>query len=294
MFLILKILFTFIALSCNVESLKILGLFSHPGKTHYDVFEPILLNLVERGHHLTTISHFAPKTVKLNWKHINMGNFTHLHKNTMDLSMFEMILVKYNSFINLPGLFVLNEVGYIMCDALTKLPELKKMLDNSENFDIILAEQFESDCNLGVAHLLDAPVVAMQSHVFLPWTFERFDQPENPSYIVNFFFPFPSRMTFFERMENAFFHYSDKLLYAHFSKGYQNILQNNLNRTIPRLEEVAKNTSILLSNTHYTLNGVKPLVPAIVEVGGVHLKRTLEPLNSSGPRTKDYIIVCIT
>lgn len=41
---------------------------------------------------------------------------------------------------------------------------------------------------------------------------------------------------------------------------------------MPYLGEIVKNTSIILTNTHYSLSGSRPATPALVEVGGVHIK----------------------
>lgn len=39
----------------------------------------------------------------------------------------------------------------------------------------------------------------------------------------------------------------------------------------PKLETLAQNYSLVLSNSHFSINEVRPLVPALVEVGGLHL-----------------------
>lgn len=38
-----------------------------------------------------------------------------------------------------------------------------------------------------------------------------------------------------------------------------------------KLDTLAQNYSLVLSNSHFTINEVRPLVPALVEVGGLHL-----------------------
>lgn len=42
----------------SVNSLKILGLFSHPGESHFYFFHPIMRDLAEAGHDVTVVSHF--------------------------------------------------------------------------------------------------------------------------------------------------------------------------------------------------------------------------------------------
>lgn len=46
------------------------------------------------------------------------------------------------------------------------------------------------------------------------------------------------------------------------------------NDDMPYLGDLAKTTSIMLLNTHYSLNGVRPNTPAVIEVGGLHIKET--------------------
>lgn len=41
---------------------------------------------------------------------------------------------------------------------------------------------------------------------------------------------------------------------------------------MPSVEELVKNTSLILVNTHYSLSGSKPASPALVEIGGIHLR----------------------
>lgn len=42
----------------------------------------------------------------------------------------------------------------------------------------------------------------------------------------------------------------------------------------PKLDALAQNYSLVLSNSHFSINEVRPLVPALVEVGGLHLDNT--------------------
>lgn len=38
------------------------------------------------------------------------------------------------------------------------------------------------------------------------------------------------------------------------------------------LDEIAFNTSLLLVNAHFSMNEPKPIVPGLIEVGGLHIK----------------------
>ncbi|CAH2041369.1 unnamed protein product, partial [Iphiclides podalirius] len=42
-------------------------------------------------------------------------------------------------------------------------------------FDVVVVEQFNGDCSLGLAYKLNAPVVGLTSHVLMPHHYNRFD-----------------------------------------------------------------------------------------------------------------------
>lgn len=50
---------------------------------------------------------------------------------------------------------------------------------------------------------------------------------------------------------------------------------------MPYLGEIVKNTSLIFVNTHYSLSGARPVTPAVVEIGGIHIKapKPLNPVN---------------
>lgn len=41
---------------------------------------------------------------------------------------------------------------------------------------------------------------------------------------------------------------------------------------IPSVSDLKKETSLMFVNSHYSLSGVRPLSPAVIEVGGIHIK----------------------
>lgn len=47
---------------------------------------------------------------------------------------------------------------------------------------------------------------------------------------------------------------------------------------IPDVEEIAQNVSLILVNYHFSFGGPRPLVPQVVEIGGVHIKDKDTPL----------------
>lgn len=58
-----------LAISTNniVNSLKILGIFPHPGLSHFHFFHPIMRGLANAGHRVTVVSHFPDKNAPENY-----------------------------------------------------------------------------------------------------------------------------------------------------------------------------------------------------------------------------------
>lgn len=263
--------------SFSVDCYRILGLFPYEGRSHHDVFEPLLNKLARDGHDMTIASHFPPKIPMDNWYQINLSNSTNKSgKEIIDMTSFDSPLGR---FLHVWDTFSIAKISIATCDTMTLNPKVKSIVDTKQKFDIVLTEQFLSDCGLAIAHILDCPVVGLQSHAMMPWTHDRFDQPNNPAYVPTLLLKYGSHMSFLERVENTLFDIYYKLFYElYVLKREQAIVEKNLNHSIPPLCDIAKNTSVLLTNTHYTLNGVKPFVPSVVEVGGMHIRRTLAPL----------------
>jgi glucuronosyltransferase len=47
----------------------------------------------------------------------------------------------------------------------------------------------------------------------------------------------------------------------------------------PPVAELIKNTSLVILNTHFSLNFPRSFVPAVVEAGGMQIKKNFDPLS---------------
>lgn len=55
---------------------KILGLFPHPASSHFNVFQPILRELANKGHEVTVVSHFPDPNPSKNYKDLTLPGQT--------------------------------------------------------------------------------------------------------------------------------------------------------------------------------------------------------------------------
>ena len=70
-----RLLFLLFSLSvASLEASRILGIFVHPGESHFIFFEPILKALDDAGHEVHIISHFEVKNASDRLKQIIVTN----------------------------------------------------------------------------------------------------------------------------------------------------------------------------------------------------------------------------
>lgn len=75
-----------ISLLNPADSLRILGLFPHPGVSHFHFFNPIMRALADVGHEVTVVSHFSDKNAPINYQNLKLPS-TNLLINAVDLSV---------------------------------------------------------------------------------------------------------------------------------------------------------------------------------------------------------------
>ncbi|XP_069682310.1 UDP-glycosyltransferase UGT5-like isoform X3 [Periplaneta americana] len=248
------------------DAYKILCLFPHFGRSHFIMAEELLKGLATKGHQVTMVSHFPQTNPIPNYTDISlvgtMPEFISRH-------LLENVAVKYvYKTLNRQS-----KTGLITCKNILKSHVMNKLLSSNETYDLIITELFNTDCFLAYVHKFHAPFIALSTSTLIPWAHARFGNPDIPSYMGNFFLFHASDMTFFERIINVLYKEFLKWVYYYkYDKPANQIVKEYYGKSIPSLEEIAKKTSLLLVNSHFSLNQPRPLVPAIVEVGGLHLK----------------------
>ncbi|CAB3222586.1 unnamed protein product [Arctia plantaginis] len=264
----------------NAQAARILGLFPHTGKSHQMVFDPLLKTLAERGHHLTVVSFFPIKDPPANYTTVSLEGLSPLGLETVDLSFYEddasatvlsLLGIKqiYQQFMDFQPL---SDLALDVCSKLVDFQPLAEVLQKS--YDIILVETFNSDCMLGLAHVygLKAPFVSLLTSSMMHWCPDRIGVTDNPSYVPILSSEFTSEMSFMQRLENTFMNVYYKIWYRYAIQLKEKaMIEKRFGRRIPDLQDLGKNVTAMMLNTFHSLNGVRPLLPGVIEVGGMHL-----------------------
>ncbi|XP_049825391.1 UDP-glycosyltransferase UGT5-like isoform X1 [Aethina tumida] len=255
-------------LHCSqVRSYNILAVFIHPGKSHLQMFLPLMKKLAEKGHNVTVLSHDNSEIKLENYNAVNLNGKVNLLLHSLQVGEIQNDRwEKYRS----PIRFAYS--GNNSCQAGLSLDRIQAFIRSNQSFDIIVAEFFNSDCNLGFALKHRIPIIGISSTNLLPWMYERVGNPNNPAYMPNIFLMHSDRMNFLERVENTVVMFIHTLYYDYIiNKNDQVLIKKYFGHNLPSLHEAMFNTSLILVNSHFSLHFSKPLVPNIIEVGGLHI-----------------------
>lgn len=178
----------------------------------------------------------------------------------------------------------LSQWGKESCENALSSPELQNFIEtNTEKFDLIVLETFNTECPLGIAYKVqpNVPIIALSSCPMMSWHYARLGMPHITSYMPTLFSSNSERMTFIQRLQNWFTIHTHNFFYPILTHGKTNaLLEQYLGDGIPPVAELIKNTKMMMVNQHYSLAGPKPLPPSVVEVGGIHIKeaKPLDPV----------------
>lgn len=253
--------------SIGVNSLNILGLFPYQGKSHFFVFEPYLQELARRNHNVTVISHFPQEKPVPNYHDISLAGKMKILQNVFPVDR------SYWTLMNIFGF--LFKMGRDTCEVLLENEDVQKLWRSDMKFDVVVTEQFNNDCSLGLAYKLGAPVVGMTSHVLMPWQYGHLGIHYNPSYMSFQFLEGGTKPTFYQRLERVVIHNLCTILYKYTC---QRVNENQIQKyfDIPPLQELAKDVKAVLLYTHFPLNGHYLYPPNVIEVGGYHVAKPKE------------------
>lgn len=127
-------------------------------------------------------------------------------------------------------------------------------------------------CFLAFGHHFKAPMIGLVSSVLYDWMYDPFGNPASPALISNFKKGDSLMINFASRLISTFNSMREKLMFNHYSQKQNNYVTKHFGPNFPNIDELQKEVSLLLVNSHYSLTGAKPFTTSVVEVGGIHIQ----------------------
>lgn len=262
--------FLFLCCVANCASFKILAIFPYNGRSHHIFYSALVEELAHREHDVTVINYHPVKKMR-NLRQISLQ----ATENTIDqVDVQEHLKVASNDI--LMAYDTAKAFKYIAntnCERLMTNAEVQELMKSRESYDVVIVEQFVTDCGFAVAHKLNAPTVGMTAHVLLPWTYSRLGAPSNPAFVANHLFASGSKPNLLNKIKSAIINFGMNMYYTHVIQNSDQVIVNRLYPKIPPLEELGSKMSLIMLNQFHPLTGPRIYGPNVIEIGGMHINQ---------------------
>uniref|UniRef100_V5GU86 UDP-glucuronosyltransferase n=1 Tax=Anoplophora glabripennis TaxID=217634 RepID=V5GU86_ANOGL len=248
---------------------RILGMFPTSSPSHYILGGALMKGLAEAGHDVTVISPFVHKhpPKKGKWREIILEGFMEeFNKKFESINMFEM------DFNPLLFSIMANQMGNKIVEETLNYTKVQDLIKSNEKFDAYIVPQFMNDGLKALAHHFGGHLILFSQTAPNSWFNHLVGNPSMPSFLPEVVLNIPSKMSFFQRLQNTlvkFFSMSNTYLifYPKQNKLVQKYLPNPVD-----LNDAMYNISLVLLNSHVSLFAPQPAVPCMVEIGGFHVE----------------------
>jgi glucuronosyltransferase len=153
---------------------------------------------------------------------------------------------------------------------------VQKLIHSTDlSFDIIIVEAFVNECFLGFVHKFKAPLIQICTFAGFDFMGHWVGNPNPYAYVPNPNLKFSDKMNIWERMINTLMGTFLRLLRNYYYlPGQDAIMRKHFNNSndLPSLSEIEHMTSLLFINHHFSISYSKPLMPNIIQIGGIHVK----------------------
>jgi glucuronosyltransferase len=168
------------------------------------------------------------------------------------------------------------------CQLFLQSPGGHKLLNypHKDPFDLIIIEAGWTECFYGfIPKFGSPPVVVVSPYGLTTCISSATGFLTNPSYEPYHSLPFPSHMTFSQRLFNFLAHITLYPIYKHTTVPRLEALRAEyFKHNLPSFSDIERNFSIYLVNICVGLDDPRPLPPNIIPVGGMHVKQKTSPL----------------
>ncbi|XP_055919866.1 UDP-glycosyltransferase UGT5-like [Eupeodes corollae] len=271
----IKLTFGLICIACvlsSSNSARILGLFPTHSRSHLIIHSAIAEALAERGHNVTVVSTHKPLKKNLPYRYI------YLEVPPISAEIFSEAVNKQPSFFRVITNFIsaLSEIS----NSSLHHPQMQKLMDE-ESFDLVLHGYFLNDFMFGVAAHFKCPIILSFTIRAFPNVNDFVGNPQEFAYVPTLATSVKQSNGFLDRVSN-FVHnvVLRELAYRPYLWWTQEMYYraNFPSDRYPSLDTMMKNVSLVFTASHFSQGPIRPNVPALVEIGGIHIKEKPDPL----------------
>ncbi|VVC24237.1 UDP-glucuronosyl/UDP-glucosyltransferase [Cinara cedri] len=266
------ILFLFCVALLNIEkcsSYRILAIFPWNGQSHNIMYDELLTNLAKRNHRVDVVSQYSLKNPPPNYHNITMPSLPEL------TNKFDWNLLENYKDTNYVVRNIATNFGNFICEERLKSSRLQEIIKNPPKnpaYDLVLVEVFSAHCFMAFGHHLNVPVVGVTSSAVYPWIHDMIANPQNLAYSSNILSSSLNPTSFWNRLYNTLHTFYVTHYFQHYTSPQTDIIKKYFGPDAPGVRELEKNVSLIIANSHLSVEGVKSTTPALVYVAGLNIQ----------------------
>lgn len=242
-------------------------------KSHKNVYVPLVKELAKRGHQLTVITNYATQE----FSQVDSIHEIVIEELVIDSSQFgNMFDMAISPMKKLGLMFTMMSSMFsfppMIAEKAYSHPEVKQLIATAR-FDLVLLAEVSAIVCYPMAWHFKAPVIVLGPNAVLPGMGPIFGDDDHLSYSPFVMTPFTDHMTLGQRTINfvaaKLFYFLNHQWPQHSVRG---IAQRLAIPNAPPIDEIERNISLYLTNTHASYSYPRTLPPQIIEVGGMHCR----------------------
>ena len=270
-------------LSVKVEGYNILVLSPITAPSHSNFFKPVVKELASRGHTVTYWNGLKPGP--------RLDNVRQLYSDTLGLinSDHQVDFNDRDKPFELLFKFYDRTVAY--CTAIYEDPIFHQLMTTDEQFDLVIMEAVLNECVLPLVHAIKAPFIYLNSIAPTPWLLDAMGSPQAFDHFPNPAFSFTDKMNLWQRTWNAvaglvILTFRNWVMMPTVDRIALRMLGDSNMTSIRDVEE--RYLSLVITNTHVSINYQLPSTPTIIQAGGLHCLKSkpLPKVNLMPPMIK--------
>ncbi|XP_055859342.1 UDP-glycosyltransferase UGT5-like [Episyrphus balteatus] len=270
--LVLSSVLVIVSLTASCDGARILGFFPTPSKSHLIIHSAIANAIAEQGHDVTVVS--THKLIKKNPPY----RYIQLDIDGYSASKMSETVVNPPPFYK--KIQVMMDIFNSYANSSVNHPKVKKLMAE-ESFDLVILGYFFNEFLLGIPAHFKCPVVMSFMVQTVPFLNGLVGNPNEAAYVPSTLFGGKQPLGFFKRVVNFLFvNIGERFALKYLQEWYQEDLYNKNFPAdkYPSFEEMKKNVSLVLTNSHFSQGTIRPNVPGMVEIGGIQIKEKPDPL----------------
>lgn len=270
----MKLIVLVLALAAASECSRVLMILPLGSASHKNIMTPLAESLGRLGHQVTIASLHASPSSNASKSYTDLvaaDAWNTIRKVTGEFNVFKMRESSGGKDVNSQVMKKVIRHLPEYCDAFLRDPGVQDAWATKP--DLILLPAFMNECGLALVHKFKVPFMYVTTSGLTPWTADLLGNPEHPAYVPNQYLSYGDHMNLWERTVNTIVRFITPYLRSHFVlTRLDGVVQRFLGDPMVSLAEIEKNVSMVLVNSHYSLGHPRPLLPNVVEVGGMHCR----------------------